>query len=256
MRADELSSSGTVWITGASTGIGRALALRLARDGWRVAASARSQDKLEELVAEAPDQITAFALDVTDLARVKQVHGAIETAMGPLDLVVLAAGTYTRDGAFGFSAKTAHTMIAANLEGTCNALEPALAAMMARGRGQIAVVASVTGYAALPGAATYSATKAGLNSLVEAMKPEAARRNVLLSVINPGFVDTPLTAKNDFPMPFMISADTAAGIIARGLYARKAEIAFPWQMVLAMKTLRALPRPLRLAITRHMVRED
>lgn len=251
---DGRRTPGTAWITGASSGIGRALALRLARDGWRVAASARGEAGLRELAAGMPGRIFCFPLDVTDMDRTRQVHAAIEEALGPLDLVVLAAGTYSRDGAFDFSAATARAMIAVNLQGTLNALEPALESMMRRRGGQIAVMASVAGYAGLPGGATYGATKAALNNLCEAMKPEAEARRVSLSVINPGFVDTPLTARNDFPMPFMISAEAAADHIVGGLAARRYEIVFPCRMKLAIKLLRLLPASLRFAVTRRLVR--
>ncbi|WP_367716049.1 SDR family NAD(P)-dependent oxidoreductase [Nitratireductor sp. GISD-1A_MAKvit] len=246
---------GTVWITGASSGIGRALALRLARDGWKVAASARSAGELDALAAEAPGHVIAFPLDVTDMKRTREVHADIEERLGPLDMAVLAAGTYTRDGAFDFSATNAQKMISVNLQGACNTLEPVLETMMRRRRGKIAITASVAGYNGLPGGATYGATKAALNNLCEAMKPEAERHNVSLSIINPGFVETPLTAKNDFPMPFIISSNEAADHIARGLEADRYEIIFPWKMKLAIKFLHALPATIRFAITRRLVRE-
>ncbi|SEB35471.1 Short-chain dehydrogenase [Nitratireductor aquibiodomus] len=245
---------GIVWVTGASSGIGRALALRLARNGWQVAASARSAAALEELAADQEGSIFPYPLDVTDMARTKQVHAEIELAMGSIDMAVLAAGTYKRDGAFDFRAQVAQSMIAVNLQGTCNALEPLLDSMMSRRRGKIAIMASVAGYNGLPGGATYGATKSALNNLCEAMKPEAERRNVSLSVINPGFVDTPLTARNDFPMPFLISADEAAASIEKGLEDGRYEIIFPWKMKLAIKFLHALPAMLRFTITRRLVR--
>ena len=248
------TAKGTVWITGASSGIGRALALRLARRGWQVAASARRMEALEELAAEQTGRIFPYPLDVTDLALTRRVHRQIEHDLGPLDMAILAAGTYKRDGAFDFRAETAQAMIAVNLQGTLNALEPLLKTMMQRERGKIAIMASVAGYNGLPGGATYGATKAALNNLCEAMKPEAERRNVSLSIINPGFVDTPLTARNDFPMPFLISAEEAADTIDKGLDSGRYEIIFPWKMKMAIKVLHALPAALRFMITRKLVR--
>lgn len=254
MKMSEISANRLVWITGASSGIGRALAVRLAKSGWRVAASARSEEGLRKLAKEVPENIHPFPLDVTDMDETRAAFEAIEKRLGPVEMAVLGAGTFTRDGAFGFSAETAARMISVNLQGACNALDPVLQAMMRRGRGQIAIMASVAGYTGLPGGATYGATKAALNNLCEAMKPEAERRNVSLSIINPGFVDTPLTARNDFPMPFMISAEEAAEHIERGLSDHRYEIIFPWKMKLAVKLLHALPAGLRFAITRKLVR--
>lgn len=242
------------WITGASSGIGRALVLRLARDGWTVAASARSVDELASLAAEARGRIFPFPLDVTDKDAVEQTVQAIERNHGEIDLAVLAAGTYFRDYAVDFDSARFRTMVELNLIGTAQCLERIMPAMIARKSGQIAVVSSVSGYVGLPGAASYGATKAALNVMCEALYPELRSHGVKLSIVNPGFVDTPLTRKNDFPMPFLISADEAADTIADGLAAGKYEIVFPWKMAVAMKLLHALPARLRFALTRRMLR--
>ena len=126
--------------------------------------------------------------------------------------------------------------------------------MMERRRGHIAVVASVSGYVGLPGAASYGATKAALNVMCEALHPDLARSGVQISIVNPGFVDTALTRKNDFPMPFLISAEEAADLIAKGLSAGKFEIIFPWKMAVAIRFLHALPHRLRFALTKRMLR--
>ena len=115
-------------------------------------------------------------------------------------------------------------------------------------------MASVAGLVGLPGAAAYGASKAALNIMAEALEPDLERHNVRLSIINPGFVDTPLTRKNDFPMPFLISAEAAVDAIMKGLERSRFEIVFPWQMALAMKLLAVLPHRLRLHVTRRMVR--
>ena len=120
-----------------------------------------------------------------------------------------------------------------------------LPAMIARRRGHIAVVASVSGYVGLPGAATDGATKAALNVMCEALYPELERHGVKITIVNPGFVDTPLTEKNDFPMPFLVSSEEAADTIAKGLAKGKFEIIFPWKMALAIRLLHALPHSLR-----------
>ena len=242
------------WITGASSGIGKALAERLLRDGYRVAVSARSADALAEIASSHPGKIGVYPLDVTDPAAVKQVFAAVESEMGPVDLAVFAAGSYTRDYAQDFDSARTRQMFELNVLGTASCLETVMPAMTARRSGHIAVVASVSGYVGLPGAATYGATKAALNVMCEALYPELERSGVKITIINPGFVDTPLTKKNDFPMPFLVSSEEAADTIAKGLAKGKFEIIFPWKMAIAIRLLHALPHSLRFAIARKMLR--
>lgn len=243
------------WITGASSGIGRAVALRLARDGFRVAVSARSADKLAELAAENPAQICAFPLDVTDKHAAKATVTAIRETLGPIDLAIFSAGSYKRDSIHRFNSDALAETLNLNVVGTAHTLEAVMPDMIARHSGEIAVVASVAGYVGLPGGGFYGATKAALNNLCEALHPELEREGVKLRVINPGFVDTPLTQKNDFPMPFLVSVEEAAESIVNGLKTDRYEIIFPWKMALAIKFLHALPRRMQFAITRKMLRK-
>lgn len=243
------------WITGASSGIGRAVALKLAEEGYRVAVSARSADKLMELQAERPDRIFAFPLDVTDRAAASSVASAIRASLGPIDLAIFSAGSYKRDSIHRFDSGAFAETLNLNVIGTAHTLEAVIPDMIARKQGEICVVASVAGYVGLPGGGFYGATKAALNNLCEALYPELEREGVTMRVINPGFVDTPLTAKNDFPMPFLISVGEAAQSIVDGLKTKRFEIIFPWKMALAIKFLHALPHRLRFAITRKMVRK-
>ncbi|THV17511.1 SDR family NAD(P)-dependent oxidoreductase [Rhizobium rhizophilum] len=242
------------WITGSSSGIGRALAERLLRDGYRVAVSARSADALAEFATSHPGLVGVYPLDVTDPDAVKRVFTAIENEMGAIDLAVFAAGSYTRDYAEDFALSRTRQMFDLNVLGTASCMETVMPAMIARRRGHIAVVASVSGYVGLPGAATYGATKAALNVMCEALYPELERHGVKITIVNPGFVDTPLTEKNDFPMPFLVSSEEAADTIAKGLAKGTFEIIFPWKMALAIRFLHALPHSLRFALTRRMLR--
>lgn len=242
------------WITGSSSGIGRALALRLVDDGWTIAVSARSADTLETLAKERPGKIHAFPLDVTDKAGVLATFADIEAKLGVIELAVFAAGTYTRDYAKGFSSEVLEGMYKLNVFGTAHCLEAVMPAMMARRKGRIAVVASVSGYVGLPGAASYGSTKAALNALCESLYPELDKNGVHLQIVNPGFVDTPLTEKNDFPMPFLVTSEEAANTIADGLKSDRFEIIFPWKMALSVKLLHALPHRLRFALTKKMLR--
>ncbi len=232
-----------VWITGASTGIGRELALLLAGEGVKVAASARSADKLAELASGSPN-IVPYPVDVADRAAMLATANAIANAHGAIDLVVLNAGTWDAMGARDFGADRAMASMAVNYAGVANGVEAVLPAMIARRGGHVAMVSSVAGYRGLPKASAYAPTKAAVISLAETLRPELAAANVRVSVINPGFVATPLTAINKFPMPFMISAADAAARIANGLEKGKFEIAFPWQLVGLMKFARVLPYPL------------
>ena len=233
----------SIWITGASTGIGRELALTLARAGAKVAVSARSREKLDELAGLAPG-ILMVPLDVTDQAATALAFATIEAKIGPLDLVILNAGVWHPMGAAGFDAQKSANSMAVNYQGIANALELAIPAMIARGRGHIAMTSSVAGYRGLPRAAAYAPSKAAVISLAETLAPELKKKGVTVTVINPGFVDTPMTEVNDFPMPFLMTTEGATRAIIDGLRRKRFEIAFPWQMVALLKIARVLPYPL------------
>lgn len=244
------------WITGASSGIGRAVALKLADRGWQVAVSARSEDKLAAVAAERPDLIHAYPLDITDGQALRDAVHDIEQSIGQIDLALFSAGGYVRESARQFDASKLAELFNLNVVGTGHALAAVMAPMIARRSGHIAVVASVAGYIGLPGGGIYGATKSALITLCEALRPQLEREGVLLQVINPGFVDTPMTKTNDFPMPFLINEDEAAVAIVNGLDSNRFEIVFPWKMAVAMKLLAAMPYALSLAVTRRMLRKE
>ena len=240
------------WVTGSGKGIGRAVALALAAEGWRVAVSARTAADLDVLVREAPvGAIAPFVLDVTDPLATAAVIARVNAEMGPIALAILNAGTHRPTPLAGFSASDLAALIDVNLMGVAHGLAALLAAPTpAR---DIAVVASLAGYRGLPRAAAYGASKAAVINLIEALKPEADQAGIRLRLINPGFVATPLTDLNDFPMPFLISAEAAADYILRGLAGGRFEIAFPYRFAWIMKLLRILPAGLFFRITRGMV---
>jgi short-subunit dehydrogenase len=233
----------TAWITGASTGIGRALAIALAGRGVKVAASARSAERLAELARDHPG-ITPLPLDVTDAAAVARAARDVAATLGPLGLVVLNAGVWEPMSARSFSAAKAQRSMAVNYLGVVNGIEAVLPRMLERGAGHIAMVASVAGYRGMGPTAAYGPTKAAVINLAETLRNDLAARGVAVSVINPGYVETPMTSVNKFPMPFIISAEDAARRIIRGLERGKFEIAFPWQLVALMKLGRLMPNPL------------
>jgi len=243
------------WITGAGKGIGRALAKRLSEEGWTVAASARTEQDLSSLAAECPPgRVHAFPLDVTDQELTEAAVNDIETRLGEIDLAVLNAGTHIPVTVDDFSAEPFRRLVETNLMGTVNCLAQLIPRFVARGCGNIAVVASVAGYRGLPTSAAYGATKAALINMCEALKPDLDRRGVRLTIINPGFVETPLTDRNDFPMPFLIPVEEAVDHIMRGLKGSAFETAFPWRFALLMKLLRILPDRLFFSVTRRMIR--
>jgi NAD(P)-dependent dehydrogenase (short-subunit alcohol dehydrogenase family) len=247
---------GCVWITGAGKGIGRAVALKLAARGRVVAASARTLSDLESLAAEAarlPGRIVPVPLDITDAAAAEAVVAQIEREVGPIGLAILNAGTHVPEHAEGFDLGAFRQVVDTNLGGTANCLAAVLPPLLERRKGRVALVASVAGYRGLPSAGAYGATKAALINLAESLAPELKQKGVTMTLISPGFVDTPLTRKNDFPMPFLIGADDAAERIVKGLDTNKFEIVFPRRMAFSMKLLRLLPYWLFFAITRGMV---
>ena len=247
------------WITGASSGLGEALALCMARDGWRVAVSARSAGKLARLqqAAEASSgSVHAFPLDVTDAAATLETVARIEQELGPIDQAVLNAGYHTPVRAAAIDVADFRNLVEINLMGTVNGLAPVLERMIPRGRGRVAVVASVAGYRGLPTSAAYGMTKAGLINMTEALKPELDRLGVTLQIVNPGFVRTPLTDRNPFPMPFLMEVDAAATALYRGLRSRRFEIVFPRRFAYLMKILRCLPAPIAFALTRRLVPKE
>jgi short-subunit dehydrogenase len=238
-----MPSWNVVWITGASTGIGREVALELAKEGSKVAISARSADKLAE-VAALHANITAFPLDVTDGPATQATVAAIEAQLGPVDLAILNAGTWGPMGAKDYTAARAEASMRVNYGGLAHGVEAIIPRFMQRKGGHLALVSSVAGYRGLPQAAAYAPSKAAVISLAEVLKPDLAHHGVTVSVINPGFVATPMTAVNTFPMPFLVPVSKAAERIIAGLKKRKFEIAFPWQLVTMLKIARVLPYPL------------
>ena len=241
----------TAWVTGASTGIGRDIVLQLRAAGVRVAASARSADKLAAL----GDGIVSIPLDVTDADACRAAVERMWSELGPIDLVVLGAGTYSPVAIDHIEPKLFADTMTTNYMGVVNCLAALAPRMMARGQGHISCIASVAGFVGLPKAAAYGPTKAALINLAECLEPEMKLKGVRISVINPGFVATPLTAQNDFPMPFLMQPDEAARRTIAGLAAGRFEIAYPRRFVAILRMLKALPYSVFFAlITRFVVK--
>ncbi len=230
----------TVWITGASSGIGYELARLLVEKAAHVAVSARSTGPLQEL-SDTSSSIRAVPLDVTDAGAVAKSVADISEGCGAIDLAVLNAGAWSMMSVDEFDIDAVRRGVEVNVMGVMNALDALLPRMLARGKGHIAIVASVAGYRGLPRSLAYGPTKAALINLAETLRTELEPRGIRVSLISPGFVDTPMTRDNPFPMPGLISASEAARRIVAGLEGRRFEIAFPFGFSCVMKLLRALP---------------
>lgn len=240
-----------VWIVGASSGIGAALARELAARGASLALSARRKDELEKLSSSLDGKHKVFVLDITDAETVARTAQAIRAAYGRIDRVVFLAATYAPMRIDTLNAAVTKQIIDINLTGTFNVTEAIIPVFKTqKTKGQIALCGSVAGYMGLPGGQPYSATKAGVINLTESLYAECGR-DFDVKLISPGFVRTPLTDKNDFKMPMMIEPEQAAKEIANGLLLSSFEIHFPKKFTNFLKLLRFLPYRLSLRITRN-----
>lgn len=240
-----------VLLTGASTGIGAALAIELARRGDRLALVARRAGMLEETAERAREAAAAagvdapwvrcFPADVTDAQRIRDVVAEVEGHVGPVDLLVLNAGIGQTERVENYEPGLAARILEVNLVSAVWAIGAVMPGMIARRSGHIVGISSIAAYRGLPGASSYCASKAGLSTLLESLRLDLHRHAVAVTTVSPGFVRTPMTAKNRHPMPFMVEPEAAAQRIARGIDRRKREVRFPWPLVLAMRVLRAMP---------------
>ena len=240
----------TIWIIGASEGIGAALARNWAKRGARLILSARSEARLAELAASLGPDHLAIPLDVGDRASLEGAAAKI-AALGPLDRIVHLAALYDPGKIADLDPDTAAHIVTVNLTGSFHIAQ--IAPALLRKGGQLAICGSVAGYVGLPQGQIYSATKAGVINLVESLRIELAGKTDV-RLISPGFVDTRLTQRNDFDMPAMITPELAAQAIIAGLNGGGFEVHFPRRLTLIMKLLRALPYWAALPLTRRLTR--
>jgi short-subunit dehydrogenase len=229
-----------VWVIGASTGIGAATARRLLSAGARVAISARRVDRLSE-VANGHANARVEPLDFTDSAQIAAAWQRIRAAWGGADLVLIAAGTHAEIRAWELTEQNAMALLETNLHGVIKSTAVVLPALLTQGKGALGIVSSVAGYRGLPKALIYGASKAALINFTETLYLDLHPKGLGVYLINPGFVKTPLTDRNEFRMPHLITAEEAATAIVAGLRAGEFEIDFPKAFTRQLKCLRILP---------------
>lgn len=253
-----LSKARRIWLTGATSGIGQALALRLLDQGHLVALSARSEPALQALCRGRANAI-AVPLDITDREAVMAAERHLTDLLGHLDLAILNAGTceYLEDGQLDTA--LVERVFAVNFFGSLYCVEAALPLLRrARRLGappQLAATSSAAAYLALPQAEAYGASKAALSHFLESLRLDLAPQGIRVSLIHPGFVETPLTERNDFPMPMRISAEAAAKAILAGLEKRRLDIHFPRRFTVGLRLLGLLPPSLRFQLGKRLVRQ-
>lgn len=225
------------WLVGASDGLGAALAHKMNRAGAEVIVSARSADKLEALVAELPGKASAQTIDVSDDASV----AAAAEAVGEVDGVVFLAGVYWPFGAQDWDAAQATAMADINFTGLVRVMGQVVPAMVARDEGHIVITSSLTGFRGLPGSIGYTASKAATMSLAECMYGDLRKTGVDVQVVNPGFIKTQLTQKNDFSMPFIMSPEDAAREMFEHMGTQKFKKSFPWAFSMVFRLSQFLP---------------
>ena len=233
-----------IWITGASSGIGKAVAIKFAENGWTVIASARRENLLNEL-KEINKNIHTFPLDVTEIQDCKIVVKKIIKQFHNIDICVFGTGMHDPKSEKNFNLDKIRQIMEVNYFGTMNSINSIYEYFSEKKRGHISVISSVAGYRGLPAAGGYCASKAALTSFTESLNFDMRMKNVRVTLISPGFIKTPMTDQNDFPMPLIKSPEFAANEIYKGLmYKRRFEIHFPKVFTYFLKFLQLLPSSL------------
>ena len=233
-----------IWITGASSGIGKALAIKFAENGWIVAASARRENLLKEL-QNINQNIYPYPLDVTDIEKCKLTAKSIIDNLNGIDICVFGTGMHDPKSEKQFNLNKIREIMEVNYFGTMNSINSIYDYFSEKKNGQISIISSVAGYRGLPAAGAYCASKAALTSFTESLNFEMKMKNVRVSLISPGFIKTPMTDQNNFPMPMIKSPEFAANEIYKGLTEKKGfEIHFPKAFTFIMKFLQILPNGL------------
>ena len=248
----------SILITGASGGIGAALSLAYARPGVRLALTGRDQARLAAVAVACRDAGAEPRTEVLDVCERERLAAWIADAdrAAPLDLVIANAGISAGTGDGGETEAQARRIIATNFDGVLNTVLPAIACMRPRGRGQVAIMSSLAAFRGFPGAPAYCASKAAVRVWGEALRGALHDAGIGVSVICPGYVRSPMTAVNDFPMPLLMDAERAARIIRRGLARDRPRIAFPWRLYAAVWLISALPPRITNPLLRRLPKKS
>ena len=230
-----------VWITGASSGIGKSLAIKFSNKGWNVAISARREKLLNEL-AETHKNMKSFPLDVTDKKRCIEIFEDIKKHYGNIDICFFSTGTWNPKKERDINVEQIEDVFKVNFFGTVNSIKAVESYFKNKKNGTISIVSSIAGYRGLPNSTGYGPSKSALNNLAESLYFDFGRHNVRVCLVSPGFIKTPMTDKNDFKMPFLKTPEFAADKIFNGLTKKNNfEIHFPIELTFTLKLFSILP---------------
>jgi short-subunit dehydrogenase len=238
-------SEQAVFITGASSGIGRAFAIELARRGAKLGLVARRADVLHEIIAELnpAQQVNAVALpaDVQDAQSMRAAAEALIEKFGRIDTLIANAGIGVTNPGIQFDAAKLAFVINVNVIGVANSVAAVLPEMVARGSGQLVAISSLAAYRGLPKSAAYCASKAGVSAMFESLRLDLAPRGISVTIIHPGFIKTPLTAGREAKLPWLMESDVAVNKMLRAIEKRKKSYAFPWQLATIVRLGMVMP---------------
>ena len=244
----------SIWITGASSGIGKALAIKFADEGWQVAASARRVELLDE-ISNSNENISSFPLDVNMKDKCKEIFEQIKNQYQNIDICFFSTGTWDPNKEKEIDVEQMKKVMNVNFFGTLNCIKAVEKYFREKNSGHISIVSSIAGYRGLPNSTGYGASKAALNNLAESLYFDFGRYNVRVSLVSPGFIKTPMTDQNQFKMPFLKTAEYAADKIYKGLINGSSfEIDFPKELTLILKFLKILPDSLYFKIIKKLTK--
>ena len=247
-------SDKVIWITGGSSGIGKALAYKFANQGWQVAISARRENLLKE-ISESNDKIKSFPLDVTDKVKCKEVFEQIKNYYGDLDICFFSTGTWSPKEEKDIDVEQIENVFKVNFFGTINSIKAVEEHFKNKKNGIITIVSSIAGYRGLPNTTGYGPSKSALISLAESLYLDFERYNVRVCLVCPGFIKTPMTDKNDFKMPFLKTSEFAADKIYDGLINKNQfEIHFPKELTLTLKFFKLLPSKIYFYLVKKLTK--
>ena len=244
----------TIWITGGSTGIGKALAIKFASNGWNVAISARRENLLQE-ISDNNENIFSYPLDVTNKSQCKEVFNKIKSKFQNVDICFFSTGTWNPKKEKDIDVEQIEDVFKVNFFGTLNSIKTVEEYFKNKQDGIITIVSSIAGYRGLPNSTGYGPSKSALNNLAESLYFDFKRSNVRVCLVSPGFIKTPMTDKNDFKMPFLKTTEYAANKIYDGLINKNNfEIHFPKSLTLILKLFSFLPSKLYFGLIGKMTK--